>query len=178
MERKRELRSRILKIRDGLSAEYIDVKSSLIADKLKRNKSFIEEDNILIYVNYGSEVVTENLITYCISECKTVACPRVIGDGQMQFYKINSLDDLEKGYRGILEPKITEVCEPDSALVIIPGVAFDKKGYRIGYGKGFYDRYLNEHENYKTIALAYSCQIVDELSKEEHDIKMMQIITD
>lgn len=178
MERKKELRNRILKIRDELSAEDIDVKSSLIADKLKKNKYFLQEKNILIYMNYRSEVITENLISYCVSVGKIIACPRVTGDGWMQFYKISSLDDLEEGYRGILEPKTVDVFEPESALVIVPGVAFDKEGYRIGYGKGFYDRYLDCHKSYKTIALAYSCQIVDKIPSEEHDIKMMQVITE
>lgn len=178
MEGKAEVRKRILKIRDSLDKGEIRRRSAVIIEKLLNNENFKKEKNILIYIDYGSEVITRDLLDFCISQNKRVACPKVLSDGEMEFYLTGSLSDLKSGYRGILEPESGEKFTPDSALVIVPGVVFDREGYRIGYGKGFYDRYLEKHSDYKTIALAFSCQIVDSIPREEHDIKIMQLITD
>lgn len=178
MESKKEIRKKVLKIRNELTVSQIEEKSSIIAKKLSNSKVFVDEENIFLYINYGSEVITRNLISYCISIGKNVACPKVLSDGEMEFYKISDVLDLEEGYKGILEPKEGVPFVPKTGVVIVPGVAFDKCGYRVGYGKGFYDRYLSKHPEYKTVGLAFSCQIIDTVPHQEHDVKVMEIITE
>lgn len=178
MPKKSELRKQILNIRSSLSLEEQIEKSKVIKDKLLQSEQFKRNDNILIYVDYNDEVLTKEIIEECFKSGKNVACPKVLADGIMEFFTVNCFDDLTEGYKGILEPKEKELCKPDRALVIMPGVAFDNKGYRIGYGKGFYDRYLKCHPEYETIALAYKCQIIDCVPADEHDRKVDMIITE
>jgi 5-formyltetrahydrofolate cyclo-ligase len=102
----------------------------------------------------------------------------------MEFYRINSLEELQAGYRGILEPSgetekfLFRPGNADKTLMLMPGVAFDSYRNRIGYGKGFYDRYLADKEELQlhTIGIGFSCQLVDEIPAQEGDIKPYQVI--
>jgi 5-formyltetrahydrofolate cyclo-ligase len=85
---------------------------------------------------------------------------------------------LKKGYFGIDEPVTTELADDKEALIIVPGVAFDERGFRVGYGKGYYDRFLNKHSDYTKIALAYEMQILTEIPNDEYDVAMNRIITE
>ena len=94
-----------------------------------------------------------------------------------------SVRQLERGYMDILEPKEDmkmryRFHSREDTLVIMPGVAFDTSGYRVGYGKGFYDKYLVNKRQLSTMALAFACQIVDEIPREEYDIRMDKIVTE
>lgn len=111
---------------------------------------------------------------------KKVAVPKVIVDNFMKFYYIDSLKSLTPGAYGILEPEAypqREACK-EHALVILPGVAFDRQGNRIGYGKGFYDNYLSTHPQYHRIGLAFSAQCVDFIPADCHDIRVEAVITE
>jgi len=178
MLKKSELRKQILNLRSSLSKEEQISKSRVIKEKLLQLEQFKNSDNLLIYADYNGEVKTKEIIEECFKLGKRVACPKVLADGLMDFFEIKSIDELKEGYKGILEPEEKEIFQPDNALVIMPGVAFDNKGYRIGYGKGFYDIYLSRHSNYETIALAYKCQIIDCVPKDEYDRKVDIIITE
>ena len=98
----------------------------------------------------------------------------------MKFYYITSLNDLTAGYKGIPEPGL--YCEPAAEnrqkIILVPGVAFDKKGNRIGYGKGFYDRYLKEHEFIKKMGIAFEMQVLEEIPGEPDDVQMDMVITE
>ena len=143
-----------------------------------------ECEALLTYVNFRSEVDTHEIIWDALLQHKKVYCPKVIGD-DMLFYKINTLEDLKAGYMGIKEPK--EGLEPfdyndNNVLMIMPGSVFDKDGNRIGYGKGFYDRFLAECHRKGcvpvTAALGFSLQIVESIPAEEHDYKADYIFTE
>jgi len=99
----------------------------------------------------------------------------------MDFYYVNSLNDLTKGYMGILEPDIINKAllpvDEYSGLCIVPGVAFDKNCNRIGYGKGFYDRFFSVYK-IKNVGLAFECQIVDKIQSEENDFSLDLVITE
>lgn len=178
MENKKELRKKILKLRNSLTEEELQKKSELIYNKFVKSKEFVENQNILIYINYQSEVITKKIISYGLLSGKTIACPKVLEDGKMHFFEIHGFIEVEKGYKGIYEPVNSTVFEPEEALVVVPGVVFDRDGFRIGYGKGFYDRYLRKHKAYKTVGLAFKEQIIDNIPAEEHDVKIMNIITE
>ena len=118
---------------------------------------------------------------------KKVYCPKVIANGAesvMEFFQILSKDDLKEGYKGIKEPDAIEdrkfILSSQKAILIMPGAVFDKSGHRIGYGKGFYDRFLHGKENFfeSKIALAYDFQVQEEIPFESHDVCADIIITE
>ena len=133
-------------------------------------------DSIFIYLDYNYEVDTRNIIENAIKHNKKVYLPR-IENKKMITVPIYDLNNLVKSNFNILEPIGNEEKIRDNTLIIMPGVAFSEKGERIGYGGGFYDRFLNNKNNVR-IALAYECQIYKDLPTEEHDIKVPIIITE
>lgn len=184
METKAEIRKRILEIRKGLTDEEAVSKSESIVQKVIKTPEYKEADNILLYADYCREVMTRGIFEDALLHRKRIYFPRVDKlTNTMEFYQVISVRQLERGYMDILEPR-EEVRSryrfqsKEDTLVILPGVAFDTAGYRIGYGKGFYDRFLADKRQLSTMALAYACQIVDEIPRDAHDIKMDKIVTE
>lgn len=178
MERKQGIRKRILKKREALSAIDWEEKSLQIYEKVIGHSLFLEADEIYCYVDVRQEVDTHRIIKQAWKLGKKVAVPKII-NGTMEFFYIQSFSELEKGYFQIPEPILTEeAAEGSSVTVVMPGVAFDRKKNRMGYGKGFYDRYLQEHTGYRTIALAFELQMLDTIPAESHDIRPDIIITE
>lgn len=176
MESKKDIRKRILDVRASLSQHSRDIKNQAIIDKVVKHPFFLSADYVYCYVDYNSEVATGNLIKKAWESGKKVAVPKIEGD-IMRFYIIHDFSDLAIGYRGILEPKTNVLAVDSNALVVMPGVAFDKNRHRVGYGKGYYDKFLNHH-NGQTIALAYELQIVDSIPANRHDIFPDILITE
>lgn len=177
METKKDIRTRILQKRRQMSLEEWGRKSTDIFKKLISSPLFLEADEIYCYVDYRFEVGTRQIIKKALELQKKVAVPKVQGT-EMEFYYIDCFAQLQKGYAGILEPVTDRKAEGTSVLVIVPGSAFDRARNRIGYGAGFYDRYLRQHENYRTIALAFESQIVDTIPADPYDIRPDEIITE
>ena len=179
-ERKRELRKAILKIRDSLSDRERKEKSEAIWNKLSRTDEFISAGMIYFFVGYGSEVQTSFMIKKTLEMGKRVAVPRVVNKTDMRFSEIHSLDELVLGYMGILEPEeCAEAVNTAPDLVILPGVAFDRSHNRMGYGRGYYDRFLASIDpDIAGIAVCFEAQIVDEIPAEETDIRADMIITE
>lgn len=177
METKKDIRARILQKRRQMSLEDWQRKTADIFEKLISNPLFLQADEIYCYMDYRFEVGTRQLIEKAWELQKKVAVPKVQGT-EMEFYYIDSFAQLQKGYAGILEPVTDRRAQGDSVLVILPGSVFDRKRNRIGYGKGFYDRYLRRHEHHRTIALAFDIQIVDAVPADSHDIRPEEIITE
>lgn len=187
MNNKDMIRKEIIAKRDSLSPQEISDKSKVITNKLLELYEYKNADNILIYASMRSEVITDGIIADALKGGKNVFCPKCTDkdNGVMVFYKINSLDDLKEGYYGIREPEYTSAAEEfgasmdiERSLVIVPGVAFDRRGNRIGYKGGYYDRFLSKYPNIKTIALAYDLQMVDRIPADAHDIPVLQVITE
>jgi 5-formyltetrahydrofolate cyclo-ligase len=164
-------------------------KSKLILKMLVGTDEYRNAENILTYVSTGSEVETIEFIKLCLADGKNTFVPKVYGS-EMKFIRINSLDELAEGYYGILEPKQDEPVWDDKGysgeestttaktLCIMPGLAFDNHFNRIGYGGGFYDKFLQKHLNIFRIAICFECQIVDAIEAEDTDINPVMIITD
>lgn len=176
MESKKDIRKQILGVRASLSQRSRDIKNRAIIDKVTKHPFFLATDCVYCYVDYNSEVATRDLIKKAWELGKNIAVPKIEGD-IMCFYIIHDFSDLTIGYRGILEPKTNDLADDSNALVIMPGVAFDKSRHRVGYGKGYYDKFLNHHEG-PTIALAYELQIVDSIPANNHDICPDILITE
>lgn len=177
---KKKIRKEILALRKAVPKDVLEEKSKLIAEKVTSHPNYQQADTILAYIDAKGEVQTKPIIEDAWSKGKKVAVPKVHGD-IMKFYLISSYEELEPGNFGILEP--VENCEViinilENTVVLMPGVAFDMKGNRIGYGKGYYDKYFSKYPETYKIALAFSMQIVPEIPADEFDIKANCVITE
>ncbi len=175
---KNEVRRYIKSRRHELSDEDIKTQSILIIDRLKKSDIYKNAENVFLYISYNREVDTFMLLSQCLIDGKNVYAPKVLSKTQMEFYRIYSADDLVSGYMGIMEPSAScERAQVKSGLFIMPGLAFDYDCHRIGYGGGFYDRYLSEDNTFIKAALAFDFQLMDSIPYEEHDLKPDYIIT-
>lgn len=181
-QQKKRLRTKALRKRDELSAEDIEAKSAMIYTRLKDLKPYTEADLVGIFVTYRSEMNTYIIIEDLIKKGKHVAVPRVTGKGEMEFHIITDAGkDLEKGAYGILEPLLgLEHVKPEEFdLLIVPGAALDTSGFRIGYGGGFYDRYIKRlRHDCPTIALGFELQMVERIPAESFDKAVDIIVTE
>ena len=178
METKKEIRSLIKKLRKQMSPQEWQEKTRMITEKVISSNSFLEATDLFCYVDFNNEVGTEGIMREAWKLGKNVWVPKVFGD-KMEFFRIDSLNNLEKGNFGVLEPsEYTEKADIKDALVIVPGVAFDKSCNRIGYGKGFYDKYLSAHPTLDTIGIAFDIQVIEELPTEENDKRLNAVITE
>ena len=183
---KTELRKLIKEKRKTFSKKELDNLSLKIADNLLSLKEMTFVKNVLIYVSTKGEVDTLGLIEEFFKLGKIVYVPKVIDikTGLMRFYKISSLEDLEPGCMNILEPKksleiLDESLIDDSFVIVMPGLAFDKKGHRLGYGGGFYDRFnARVYSGLLKLALSFDFQLIDELIANEFDIDVDKVITE
>lgn len=177
---KKELRKKYILIRNKI--ENKQEKSKVIIQKVKQEEVYKKAKVIGIYKSILSEVDTSLLINDALKSEKTVALPRVMGN-DMIFYKINSTKEhLEKSEFGIEEPKANNENYIDVKsidLIIVPGVCFDTEKNRVGFGKGFYDRFLRNH-NISTIAICFDEQILkyEKIPTNSFDVQVEKVITE
>jgi 5-formyltetrahydrofolate cyclo-ligase len=183
-EKKQEIRNNIATILENLSDKEIANKFKQIEDNLFEFANFLEAKIVLLYVNNKTEVKSVNIIKRCFDINKIVILPAFdIKKHKMKLMKVDDPDnDLKTGPRGILEPDINhcKIVPVDCIdLAIIPGVAFDEKGGRIGTGEGYYDRFIPKlSATTRKVALALECQIIQQVPVESHDKHVDIIITD
>jgi len=179
---KKQVRKYMLDKRDKCNNQKRSGWDSIIFNKFISSEYYKSAKLIFIFVSFRSEVDTLSIIKKAIEDGKTICVPKVISKEEgMKVFKISGLDDLESGYYEILEPlkKCEEISIKDIDLVVMPGAAFDLEGGRIGYGGGFYDRFLLKiDDNVKKLALAYKFQVLDSVPMDENDIRADMIITD
>ena len=178
--KKEKLRKEYKSIRSNVNNKI--EKSRDITNKLVRNENFEKAKVLAIYKSFGTEVDTAELINYSINIGKTVVLPKVEGD-ELKFYKVNSINEnFIKSSFGVEEPLGNESNFVDKTcidLVIVPGLCFDREKNRLGFGRGYYDRYL-KNEDLKTIGICFDEQILEKeiLPITEDDVKLDEIITD
>ena len=178
MEEKSRIRKEVFADRKRISDAEVHEKSLLIMEKILALPTYQESQEVFVYVDAKHEVETMDFIRRCMADGKKVAAPRVDGKA-MDFYYITSKVDLESGYFGIMEPKVgLPMALEKDALFVMPGVAFDREHHRVGYGGGFYDRYLERMPELKKVAVAYECQMFDEVPYEIFDIRPTILITE
>jgi len=167
---KKELRSMIRAKKRAMTEEEICSRSKALGKLFAQSLLYKEAKTIYGYLPYNQEVRTVAMLEQAIRDGKKVAVPKVIGD-EMRFIYLEDMTQVEKGYAGIPEPVADgPVAEDKTALVLMPGLAFDREGHRIGYGGGFYDRFLEKEPQHPTLALCYEFQMLPHLDTEEHDI--------
>ena len=177
MESKKDIRTRVLENRNRMTDKNWEERSHRICKTVVAHPFFLKADAVYCYVDYRHEVGTHAIIEHAWQMGKRVAVPKVNGD-EMEFYHIQSFEDLEEGFKGIPEPRQSRPASDKNVLVIMPGVAFDINCNRIGYGKGYYDKYLHAHPEYKTIAVAFQLQMLNKVPADTYDICPNIIITE
>lgn len=182
---KKYLRKAALTERNQLSLQEREVQSHANTKMLLQDKRYKEADVLLVFASYGSEADTFELFRHALLDGKEVYFPKVISNGdteKMVFFQVRNESELVPGYKGIPEPDGNSVpWKPDAGkkcLMIMPGAAFDRERNRIGYGKGFYDRFLFQYPELQqqTIAIGYSCQLVSNIVADEYDYKPSDIL--
>ena len=179
---KREIRQRIITLRNNLTKEERKESNHIITKKIIKSDIYKNAKSIFIYVSYSSEVDTIEIINDALALNKEVYVPKIYKDKEeMEAVRIHNLDNMIVDEWGILEPAYVDknLIGDKFDLIIMPGVAFDMKGNRIGYGGGYYDKYIDKYEGeVKLLALAFNIQIINNIESEPHDIKMDYIITE
>ncbi len=173
---KARLRKQLLDARDAMSLDFIKIASKQIQDNLRKVDFFRSAKSIGAYYSIGSEVQTQDILQEILNSGKQLALPKVVKN-DLVFKKIPSLSDLEQGNFSIMEPK--DKCESVKSLdvVIVPAIALTRDGFRLGYGYGYFDRFLHGKKS-KTISLSYAKQIVRSFPHDNHDIKINCIVTE
>jgi len=173
---KAALRKHLLEKRDAISDEFRNISSNKIHQNLKQVDSYINSQNIACYFSIGSEIDTYDIMLGILEQGKNMLLPKIV-DNNLEFYVVPNLEKLEKGNFEIMEPK--DSCKKAEKIdcVLIPTVGVSKSGVRLGYGKGYYDRFLSLIDAVK-ISLTYSKQIVKSIPNDSHDVKMDLIVTE
>ncbi len=173
---KKELRKKLLTERRGLDTNYRLERDIMIYNKLMELPVIAEADTVFTYVSTETEVDTILFIEAMLSFGKTVAVPKCEGK-EMRFYAIDSLADLDTGAFGILEPKGTEeITDYKRSVCITPALSFDEKGFRMGYGGGYYDRFLADYTG-TSIGICYE-DFIGETVTEEYDLPVKIVVTE
>lgn len=173
---KNELRRTIRARKRAMTEEEIVSRSEKLGQLFAQSDAYKAAKTIYGYLPYNQEVRTVPMLEQALKDGKQVAVPKVYGE-EMKFLYLDDLTKVSKGYAGIPEPIADEpVADDETALVLMPGLAFDPQGHRIGYGGGFYDKFLAAEPNHPTLALCYEFQMLTRLDTEEHDIPVDTVL--
>ena len=175
---KKEIRDTILDIRKSFDTDYLSRLSTVICNRVLKQDMYTSCKDIVLYMPINNEVNLDIIMNEALDKGKNIWIPRIINK-TMEFFRYKKDTELIKGAYGILEPNTDEVLNPDTnTLIIMPGAAFSEDMGRIGYGGGYYDRYLANHPYCKTIAVCYNFQILPMVPMDELDIRPDMIISD
>ncbi len=185
-EQKKSIRKLIKDKNNQLTADYISSSSKQITKTLIDTDAFKTAKTVMCYLSFGSEVDTKLIIDECFEQGKTILIPIIMRNTDASTYMeasqlIDYNEDLAPGTMGILEPIASAIRIKDPKtidLIIIPGLAFDRQGNRLGYGSGYYDYFLGRlRDDCNQIAITFSFQLIDHIPTQKHDMKVRNIIT-
>lgn len=176
---KKELRKELIKNRTSMSVTDVEELSHKINSYIMEWDSYKSAKAFMSYYSFRKEVLTDELLNNGLKEGKTVVLPKSIKEGsQILPCIINSISDLKEENYGIMEPPTDNLLEREKLdIVFVPGVGFDKRGFRIGYGAGYYDRFLSDYKGIK-VGVCFELQVVEHAHNDSHDIAMDYIITE
>ena len=173
---KQELRRMIREKKRAMTTQEIEAKSAELGRLFRETEAYRAAKTIYGYLPYNQEVRTVAMLEQAMRDGKRVAVPKCYSD-EMRFIFMDDLSNVEKGYANIPEPIADEpVADDPTALVLMPGLAFDREGHRIGYGGGFYDKFLAAEPGHPTLALCYDFQMMAHLETEEYDIPVDTVL--
>jgi 5-formyltetrahydrofolate cyclo-ligase len=182
LQSKKDIREQIIEHRESVDLKIRNQWDEIIFNRFIYSESYKKAHTIFAFVSFRSEVDTHEIIKHAIQDEKTICVPRIQSKQKgIEIFKIEGFNQLKEGFFGILEP-VESCLAVDSNkidIILMPGVAFDRQGGRVGYGAGFYDRFLaNIKKEVHKIALAYDFQVLDNVPMDEHDIRIDGIITE
>ena len=173
---KQALRKEIREKKRAMTEQQIVSASERLGQLFLASEAYKQAKTIYGYLPYNQEVRTVPMLQQALLDGKKVAVPKCYGD-EMRFIYLDDLSKVEKGYCGIPEPIADEpIADDKTALVLMPGLAFDPQGHRMGYGGGFYDKFLEKEPDHPTLALCYDFQMLDHLETEAHDIPVDTVL--
>ena len=173
---KQELRRMIREKKRAMTTQEIEAYSAELGRLFRETEAYRAATTSSGYLPYNQEVRTVAMLEQAMRDGKRVAVPKCYGD-EMRFIFMDDLSNVEKGYANIPEPIADEpVADDPTALVLMPGLAFDREGHRIGYGGGFYDKFLAAEPGHPTLALCYDFQMMAHLETEEYDIPVDTVL--
>ena len=177
---KNELRQKYRALRDSFGEEFIQNASLLACENLKNSKIFADSDIVLLYYPVKNEISPLPIVDFCLKTEKTVAFPVCQKESSTLIFKrISTIGDLSQSSFGLFEPN--ESCETvtptKNTVCIVPALLFSRDGHRIGYGKGYYDRFLTDFEGI-SVGFSYSALVLDKIAHEKHDIPLDMIINE
>jgi 5-formyltetrahydrofolate cyclo-ligase len=180
-ENKKKIRKDILLLRNALPRTEREAMSRIICSNFNQLSMLSDCASVMIFLSFGSEINTDYIIKWLWQHNKEVLVPLCKPETrEMEIFSIAAFADLEPGYFGIREPKRglhPPVAKEAINLVVVPAVAFDRRGYRVGYGGGYYDRFLAGMD-VPRIGLAFSCQIIPEAPVDQYDLAVQGIVTE
>lgn len=175
---KNAVRAQMKAQRDALTPVQVNMAGLAVVRKIYALDEYKKAENILTYVSVGNEMTTVSLIRHALEDGKKVGVPLITGKGTMKFIYIGSLSDLVPGKFGIPEPAAYRRQELTEGFLVTPGLAFDRDLHRIGYGGGYYDRYINAHRSSLFCCCpAYGFQVAESLPQDRYDEPVDMIIT-
>ncbi len=178
---KTELREKYRAIRESMPPDVKAETDRAIAKQVRRLWQYKKTDTVLIYVSTAIEVDTRTIICQALEDGKRVAVPRCVpGTRSMEFYYIHSIDDLKPGMFGVLEPTPNPdnlLTDMDHGLCVVPAFSYDWQGFRLGYGKGYYDRFLSRFEGH-IIGICYSNCVQRSLPHGRYDRPVELLVTE
>jgi len=174
-ESKSLLRKRIRRLRRNLASENVKKLSAKVISNLLKLKEIETAKSFFIYVSVGNEVQTHDLIKWLLKKDKVVTVPKILREGVMKAYQITDWSQLKLGKYNIFSPTNKQSYDQKLEVCLAPGLALTKQGSRLGRGKGYYDRFLENNPEVLVIALAYDFQIVPIIPSEQND-KLVDII--
>ena len=173
---KQELRAHIRAKKRAMTEAEILEKSARLGELFLASDAYKNAKTVYGYLPYNQEVRTVAMLEQALADGKRVAVPKCYGD-EMRFIFMDDLSKVEKGYANIPEPIADDpIADDETALVLMPGLAFDPQGHRIGYGGGFYDKFLAKEPDHPTLALCYDFQMVEHLETEKFDIPVDTVL--
>ena len=174
---KKEMRAQIRAKKRAMTEAQIVSASASLGEQFRSCDLYQNAKTIYGYLPYNQEVRTVPMLEQAIRDGKRVAVPKCYGEEMRFLYITDFVNEVAPGYAGIPEPIADDpVADDPTALVLMPGLAFDPMGHRIGYGGGFYDRFLAKEPDHPTLALCYGFQMVEHLQTEEFDIPVDQVL--
>ncbi len=182
MKEKQEIRTYYKKLRDEMTPEECARLSAKICSNLMEDEIFRGAEYLYAYYPLGKEADVRAAAREALARGTHVAFPKVFGD-QMRFFEVSGFDRMEEGSFGIMEPGGERPADWRNRhlLVLVPGIAFDNSGCRIGFGRGYYDRYFADADGSANVTLAgigYGAQIADNLPEEAQDRKIQYLVTE
>lgn len=179
-QRKLQIRNVCKKYRNNLSAEKKQQFDLILQEKFLQTEEYKNAKVLLAFVSKDIEINTEIIIKQALSDGKTLALPKCKEENLMDFYIVDDLSQLMEGYYGLLEPnpeKCKMLSETENTVCLVPGLAFDREGYRIGFGKGYYDRFLLDYKGI-TVGMCYTKCVEEALPKGYYDRPIDILITE